>query len=103
MKFCEHCDSCMKRVTDGGNIFYRCVCGNTMEASDDDLCIFTEKYIDEDSIDKYNMIIKNAPFDKSINLIKKECPGCKKEYMAHIHVSENETSVYVCKCGVREL
>ena len=53
----------------------------------------------EDNVDKYTEIIKNSPYDKSANLIKRPCNKCTRTYMTHIHVSKHQTSIYTCICG----
>jgi hypothetical protein len=99
MKFCSICNSKMNRIIKDGSIFYECECKNTVDAEDDELCVLDENFVDEDNVDKYTEIIKNSPYDKSANLIKRPCNKCTRTYMTHIHVSKHQTSIYTCICG----
>jgi len=95
MKFCDICQLCMKRNLQNGNIVYECSCGNKVVAQNDELCIFSEVYIDtSDSIEKYTTYINNSIYDDTVNLIKKTCPKCGSEYMKHLHISESMISVH---------
>ena len=99
MKFCKICQLCMKREIRDNTVIYVCFCGNVQDGENEDLCINEEKFINTQTIEQYNNIIKNSAFDKTANLINKTCDKCNRDYMTHVIISENEISIYTCKCG----
>jgi len=99
MKFCTTCSSCMKREIKNNEVIYTCYCGITIHGDNNDTCIHEEKFVNTQTIEQYSNIIKNSAFDKTANLIKKTCDKCNRNYMTHIIISDDEISIYTCKCG----
>jgi hypothetical protein len=54
-----------------------------------------------DSMIKYETFLKNAAFDITNPLTKKDCPKCANKYVRHVVVGEIKKYIYLCTCGHR--
>ena len=99
MRFCAVCNSIMVKDTlPNGEIIFSCVCSAKIARSDEDTLI-SELYLETEQSDlKHEIMIKNSPYDKAANIVKRDCV-CGRDYMTIIYVGVNEKVRYTCKCG----
>ena len=50
---------------------------------------------------KHEVFIQNSPYDLARNIVKKDCPGCKLNFITMIRVGSQETLIFTCDCGYR--
>lgn len=99
MKFCNLCQSVMKKTTKTGSVVFVCVCTNKIQGSDDDTLI-TENILDvSETIYKHKTTIDNSPFDKATYRIERTCPKCNLKYMNLVRIGEMNTVIITCECG----
>jgi DNA-directed RNA polymerase subunit M/transcription elongation factor TFIIS len=99
MKFCEADGRVMKAHTDTGVVVFRCSCGAERAGEPEDARIAGELLTAGEVTEMYGPLIRNAPFDRTNQLVKRDCPECGRDYMSQIRVGEAEVIVYKCKCG----
>lgn len=102
MKFCPQCSSVMTKNTAAiGTIFYQCRCQYTVEGHPDDT-LMAEGYLETTTDNlKHVVFIDNSPYDPAGNIVMKDCPQCKLNFLTMIRVGINETTMYTCSCGYR--
>lgn len=101
MKFCKCCQRFIKKQIIVGSIIYKCVCTNVEDNTPEDVLISNFTTEDTQSIDMYDNLIEFAPFDRTNQLIKKDCPNCGLDYLTQLRISGIEIVVYRCKCGYK--
>jgi len=88
----------MTRSTTNG-IEYMCTCGAIIPGSPYDVRIKTFNTNTGQMAAEINQqLIKNAPFDRTNNLIKEHCNKCGRVYKTQVRISESETIIKLCKC-----
>jgi DNA-directed RNA polymerase subunit M/transcription elongation factor TFIIS len=102
MKFCPLCEAVMqKNTTAAGAIVYQCKCQTTIAGGPDDT-LMAEGYLEtDDSNLKHAVFIENSPFDPAANVILKDCPSCKLNFLVMVRIGPNEVTMYSCECGYR--
>jgi len=103
MKFCSTCDRAIKKRIIAGNVVFKCVCGNTEESRPEDVLISSITLHTAETTEMYNNLIELAPFDRTTQLIKADCPNCGLDYLSQVRVGTSEIIVYRCKCGYKKV
>lgn len=103
MKFCSKCNRTIKKRISMGNVVFRCICGNSEETKKEDVLISNITLNSTETTEMYNNLIDLAPFDRTTQLIKLDCPSCGLDYMSQIRVGTSEIIVYRCKCGYKKI
>lgn len=99
MRFCDKCGAIMqKNTTATGEIIFQCRCQQINGNPDDTL--MAEGFIETgESAQKHMVFIENSSHDPAANIIMRDCPNCKLNYLTIIRVGLNETTMYSCTCG----
>lgn len=100
MKFCEVCKRLM--VLDAGGrlpIFVCNACNSRVEGNNEDTMLLDNELTTGDSTAQSALLIENAPFDPASMRKKRDCPECKRDYMAVLILDQGSRVVYRCKCG----
>ena len=105
MRFCPRCQSVLSKTTAataGTGIVFLCrVCLMDPPGGPDDT-LMAEGHIEmEERIDKHSAFIEQSPFDPAANIVFKECPQCRLDYMTMVRVGDSAITVYTCTCGYR--
>lgn len=103
MKFCNCCDRAIKKKIVMGSVIFKCVCGNVEETNPEDVLISNIALNSSETTEMYNNLIDLAPFDRTTQLIKADCPNCGIDYMSQIRVGTSEIIVYRCRCGYKKI
>lgn len=102
MQFCPICDSVMTKITtSSGQIIFQCHCQQIIEGSPDDTLIAEENLEYTGTDLKHEVFIENSPFDLAANIVLKDCPKCKLNFMTMIITGDNQQSMYTCTCGYK--
>jgi hypothetical protein len=82
-----------------GDIVFQCRCLNTELGMPDDT-LMAEEYLETGRSDlKHNVFIKNAAHDTAANIVLKDCPNCRLNFMTRILIGTQESTLYTCTCG----
>ena len=103
MKFCSSCNRAIKKRIVMGAVVFNCVCGNSEESKPEDVLISNITLNYTETTEMYNNLIELAPFDRTTQLIKFDCPNCGRDYVSQIRVGTSEIIVYRCKCGYKKV
>lgn len=103
MKFCSLCQRVIKKRIDNDRILFECICGNIEETTEEDVLISSGITKELPSIEKYEKLIYFAPFDRTNQLVYKDCPKCGLDYLTQLRIGENEIIIYRCKCGYKQI
>lgn len=103
MKFCNSCNRAIKKRIVMGSVVFKCVCGNSEETKPEDVLISNITLNSSETTEMYNNLIELAPFDRTTQLIKLDCPKCGVDYMSQIRVGTSEIIIYRCKCGYKKI
>ncbi len=89
----------MARHTETGTVKYRCVCGTEVPGQPVDARISGSVFGASETAQRYDRLIRSAPFDRTNKVVKQDCPNCGLDYMFQIRVGDAEVIVTRCKCG----
>jgi DNA-directed RNA polymerase subunit M/transcription elongation factor TFIIS len=103
MKFCPKCQRVMvSDMSSGTHIEFRCtVCSAIVKGDEYDAHIRTDFPGAEETTLMYSRFIDVAAHDATNQQVARKCK-CKLDYMTLIRIGENESIMYVCKCGHKE-
>lgn len=99
MRFCGTCGRVMKRDASTGVVVFKCHCGYEEKGDPADARIKGEFFGTGEITEMYTQLIRSAAFDRTNQLVKKDCPDCGLDYMTQVRVGEAEIIIYTCKCG----
>lgn len=99
MKFCRKCDRLIKKKIIFGKIEFKCICGNIEEVNDKDVLINSESLTYTENPEMYYDLIHFAPFDRTNELVLKDCNQCGRNYLTQVRIGSTEAVIYRCKCG----
>lgn len=99
MKFCTKCGRAIKKRIISGLVTFICVCENVEKTNPEDLLINNVTTTNTETIEMYETLIKVAPYDRTNQLVKEDCPNCGLDYLAQVRIGTSETIIYVCDCG----
>lgn len=102
MRFCPKCDLCMRRRTASGKVVYWCPCGVEEPGDASDARIGGNVLGAGQTPMIYYHLIRTASFDRTNQLVERQCPNCPLDYMTQIRVGDAEIIIYTCKCGHQE-
>ena len=102
MKFCTECSSILTPRPIGDKLMFICICGNQYDATPDDTLRMHIIVDASESNQKFDVFVENACYDPAANIVKRNCPKCKRDYMTRIYVGTNATLLYVCECGHKQ-
>lgn len=99
MKFCKECESRMIKQTYNNAITFQCICQLVVQGEPDDT-LMAEGYIEinKDNL-RHDVLIDNAPFDLAGNIVMKDCPQCKLNFLTMVIIGESQITIYKCSCG----
>jgi DNA-directed RNA polymerase subunit M/transcription elongation factor TFIIS len=103
MKFCNNCNRAIKKKIVLGSIVFNCICGYIEPTKPEDVLISNITVNSTETIDMYSNLIELAPYDRTTQLIKLDCPICGLDYLSQIRVGNSEIIVYRCKCGYKKI
>lgn len=103
MKFCSRCERNIKKEIVSGAVIFKCVCGNIEKTNPEDVLISNVTTTNIDTVEMYRNLIDSAPFDRTTQLIKKDCPKCGLDYLSQLRLGTAEIIVYRCKCGYEKI
>lgn len=101
MIFCDNCGLIMRRDTALGRVVFMCECGETKEGTPQDARLFGGVFSESETAEMYQSVIDGAAFDRVNQIVSKDCPQCKRDYMCQIRVGSAEIVIYTCKCGYK--
>ena len=102
MKFCSNCNNVLTRIFDRYNIKFKCPkCNLTYDAAPEDSLIMSES----DAITENNKIdvfTRYAHNDKTITLVKRQCPSCSSDIVKQLLIGKQENVIFICnECDTR--
>jgi DNA-directed RNA polymerase subunit M/transcription elongation factor TFIIS len=100
MRFCQCGNIMEKHITPQQEIVFRCSCGETAPAAQDD-CLLYEEAERMNDLTKHEIMIENAPYDAARCLVAKSCPQCKIDRITQVFIQGSMVTFYVCDCGYR--
>ena len=100
MKFCPECGLTMLKDMQTGNIMYKCLCGTEVVGTAYDRRIVGSVLGSSETAELFKTLIASAAFDRTNQLVKRDCSSCGRDYMTQIRVGESELIFYKCKCGI---
>lgn len=102
MRFCDICESRLDDVTTITEMFYQCTkCKKRFPTMDTDTMRFQQVFNKQESMIKYDIMLKNSAFDNINPKEFKECPECKKQIVSYVVIGDSMQYVYTCTCGAR--
>lgn len=102
MRFCDNCGRSMRRDLSSGAVVFRCVCGTEEAGAPEDARISGAVLGAGETAEKFQLLIRDAAFDRTNQQVLRDCPDCGRDYMTQIRVGENEVIIYKCRCGREE-
>lgn len=102
MRFCKICQRAMVRDTASGAVVFRCACGTEEAGAAEDARVSGAILGSSETTEMYRRLIQSAPFDRTNQLVHRDCPACGLNYMTQVRVGAAEVIVYRCKCGREE-
>jgi len=99
MKFCSKCNRAIKKKILLGSVIFKCFCGHIEESNPEDVLISNITITNTETPEMYDNLIRLAPFDRTNQLVEKNCPNCGRNYMTQIRIGSVEIIVYSCRCG----
>ncbi|HVE13717.1 MAG TPA: hypothetical protein VNI01_10020 [Elusimicrobiota bacterium] len=102
MHFCAVCSRAMRRVCLSGVVVFRCACGREEKGGPDDARIGGRSVGVSSTGDTFHTLIRNAPFDRTNKVVKRDCVTCGLDYMTQLRLGTAEIVIYRCKCGRQE-
>jgi hypothetical protein len=102
MKFCPVCERVMLRDLSSGTVEYVCICSRREAGDAYDVRVMSSAGGAASAVggvEKHMTLIRNAPFDPTVQLVERPCSGCGLPYMAQITVGANLTTIRSCTCG----
>lgn len=99
MRTCPQCERVMASETSTGAVVFICYCGFKVDGKPEDMRIAGDVLNSGETEEMYHRLIRNAPFDRVNQLVKKDCPLCGLDYMTQIRVGAREIVILACKCG----
>lgn len=100
MVFCTKCEKSCELSTATGELIFKCpICQTQVKASDYDVMMSSNYSAVEETVDLWDNIIRNAPFDRVSEKVAKTCKKCNRDYMTRLRLGKSEIIVYSCKCG----
>lgn len=101
MKFCKQCERAIKKKIVENRIIFKCICGYLENTDPEDVLINHDTLTSNENPEMYHNLIHFAPFDRTNELIKQDCPNCGLDYFTQIRVGSSEIIIYKCKCGYK--
>lgn len=99
MKFCPNCNRAMARHTATGSVKYRCACGVEVPGLAIDARVRGAVLGTSETSLMYARLIGIAPYDRTTQVVARDCPKCGLDYMCQIRVGDAEVIITKCKCG----
>jgi len=99
MKVCPECGLTMRRETSSGTLEFVSSCGYREKGKPGDLQVKSGTPNSEETTEMYQVYIRNSPFDRVSQQVKRDCPECGLDYMTQIRVGSREDVIWTCKCG----
>lgn len=88
-----------KEITPAGVIIFTCKCSEDVPGGPEDT-LMEEVYLGTaESDQKHQVFIENSAFDPGANIVMKDCPQCRLNFMTMIQIGAGATIMYVCSCG----
>ncbi len=99
MRFCPNCKRVMNRNPSSGYVVFSCPCGVEEKGEPVDARLNGKVLGAGETSEKYRLLIGTASFDRTNQLVNRDCPACGLDYMTQIRVGNAEIIIYTCKCG----
>jgi len=99
MNTCKQCNRSTIRTVRDDEVIFRCYCGEEQVGTLNDLRISGKIMHTGETAEKYEKLILHAPFDPTTQQVKKDCPGCRRDYLSQLRIGAEEFIIYACKCG----
>ncbi len=99
MLFCHVCGRVMNRNPSLGFVVFKCHCGVEKKGTPDDARISGSVLGASETTEMYDGLIRNAPYDRTNQLVWRDCDQCGLNYQVQVRVGIAEVIIYKCKCG----
>lgn len=87
------------RDSSTGAVVFRCTtCGAEAKAGAKDARIGGAVHGAGETVEMYRNLIRNAPFDRTNQLVARDCAKCGRDYQVQIRVGASEVIIHRCKC-----
>jgi len=96
MSFCTNCEKSTTRSTING-VEFICTCGTRIPGTAYDVKIKSYS-LNKDQINQ--QFVRNAPFDRTNNLIPEPCTKCGRLYKTQVRSDNSEIITKLCICEV---
>jgi len=88
----------MVRAVDKGDVIFRCPCGNEEKGGGKDRLLHINVAHDDQG-QKYETLVRVAPFARTEFQGVRTCKKCHKGYMTMVVVGDEQAVVWSCTCG----
>ena len=99
MRFCPNCNRVMSRDPSSGSVVFQCPCGVNEPGGPIDARMGGEVFGSTDTAEMNRRNIKTAAFDRTNQLIRRNCLECGMDVMTQIRIGDAEIVILVCTCG----
>ena len=103
MRFCRACNRAMVRDTSSGAVEFRCACGEVEKGGPEDARVGGGTLGSGETTEMYHNLIRTAPYDRTNQLVRRDCPDCGLDYLTQVRVGASEVIVLRCDCGFEEI
>ena len=100
MRFCSRDGRAMRRNPASGEVVFICTsCGTEEKGSAADARISGAVHGAAETTEMYRRLIETAPYDRTNQIVYRDCPECGLNYAVQIRVGDAEVVIYKCKCN----
>ena len=100
MRFCSRDGRAMRRNPASGEVVFICTsCLTEEKGSAMDARISGAVYGAAGTTEMYRRLIETAPYDRTNQIVQRDCPECGLDYAVQIRVGDAEVIIYKCKCN----
>ena len=103
MKFCPKDNFHLREYTATGKLQFKCdQCQSVYDSEPEDTLLVNIDYSSSETAEKYNVLLKNAPFDPSGKKERRKCDKCGSPIMYPVYIKGTMKMYYTCRCGYIE-
>lgn len=98
MSFCDNCEKSTIRNTLNG-VEFVCSCGTKTQGNAYDVRIKTfNTAVGQMAAETNQQLLKNAPHDRTNNVISEDCKKCGRVYKTQVKLGESGIVIRLCIC-----
>ena len=99
MRFCSRDGRAMRRNPASGEVVFLCTsCLIEEIVAAADARVSGAVHNAAETTEMYRRLIETAPFDRTNQIVRRDCPVCGLDYAVQIRVGDAEVVIYICKC-----